>query len=112
MTIDDFVKTRVADQFVQVGGDKEAVFNPSDILLWLSVAKEVLAMLQECRKLRDPADIVKRPNLKDRLVLRNEIRKNLGVRGFRRDGRPLIDAFLKAGGELTKEEVESLCEEV
>lgn len=112
MTVDDFVKTKVAEQFIQVGGEKEAAFDPASILLWLSVAKELLAMLQECRKLRNPSEIVQNPSLRDRLVLRNEVRKNLGVRGFRRDGRPLIDAFLKAGGELTKEEVESLCEEV
>jgi len=112
MTVEDFVKSKVVPSFSAVGGDKEAAFDPASILVWLSVAKEVIALLQECKKARDVPEVAKNPTIFQRAVLRGRIKDQLGTRGFLKHGRATVDAFLKAGASLTEAEVESLYSEV
>lgn len=112
MTVEDFIKTKFVPSFTFVGGEKEAAFDPASILVWMQVAKEVIALLQECKKAKDVPDTAKNPTLMQRVVLRGKIKEALGTRGFLRHGRATVDGFLKAGAQLTEDEVQSLYDEV
>lgn len=112
MTVDDFVRGKVIPNFTAAGGDREAAFDPASIIVWIQVAKEVISLLQECKKAREVPDVAKNPTLFQRVVLRQKIKEALGTRGFLKHGRASVDGFLRAGSQLTEDEVQSLYDEV
>lgn len=112
MTVEDFVRSNVMTEFVAVGGDREAAFDISSVLIYIQVAKEVIALLQECKKAREVPSVAKNPSIFQRALLRGKIKDALGTRGFLRHGRASVQAFLDAGCKLTEDEVQSLYDEV
>jgi hypothetical protein len=112
MTVEDFVKGKVIPNFVEVGGDKEAAFDIATVLTFIQIAKEVISLLQDCKKAKEVPETAKNPTLMQRIVLRGKIKEVLGTRGFLRHGRATVDGFLKAGAKLTEDEVQSLYDEV
>jgi hypothetical protein len=112
MTVEDFVKGKIVPSFNSVGGDKEAAFDPASILVWMQVAKELIAILQQCKQAKDVSKVAADPSVWERIKLRNVVKDALGTRGWLRHGRATVDAFRKAGAELTEKEVQALYDEV
>ena len=103
---------KVAHNFQSVGGDAEAAIDPTQILAWIEVLKEVITMIQDCRKARDIPAISANPSVLERRLLTAKVRRVLGLREFLKNGRPTVDAILKTGAESTAEEIQQLYDEV
>lgn len=112
MNVESFVKEKVVTGFTNSGGNTEAAFDPASILIWISVAKELIGLLQSCKQAKDVPGLAKNPNVFQRAVLRNTLKDKMGIKGFFRHGRASVDAFLKAGADLTADEVQDLYDEV
>lgn len=103
---------KVASNYRAVGGDAQLALDPTQILAWLEILKEVIAMIQDCRKAREVPAMSANPGFLERRLLTNKVRQVLGLREFRRSGRQTVEAILKTGAESNEAEIQALYDEV
>lgn len=103
---------KVAGNVKAVGGDAQAALDPTQILAYLEILKEVIAMIQDCRKAREVPAMSTNPGFLEKRLLTNKVRNILGLREFRKSGRETVEAILKTGSEATEKEIQELYDAV
>ena len=99
---------KVASNYRAVGGDAQLALDPTQILAWLEILKEVIAMIQDCRKAREIPAMSANPSFLEKRLLVNKVRNVLGLREYRKSGRETVEAILKTGAESTEIEIQQL----
>jgi len=86
-------------------------FDPTIILVIAEIIIELITQLQESCAEEDPVGalkIVKTPTRLGRFVLNRQVRRNLGYREFRQNGRDVAKALLRTGSEMTLADMEGV----
>lgn len=106
----------VAERFreEQVDDDgREAAFSPEWVMVFAEIIMQLVAAFQECQAdAGGAATISNRPRLVHRIALRQKVQSNLGVVGFIRHGRQVIQSILDTGAGLTESDMIALYNEV
>lgn len=103
---------KVGSNVVVAGGDKAQALDPTQILAYLEILKEVIAMIQDCRKAREVPAMSSNPGFLEKRLLTNKVRGVLGLREFRRSGKETVEAILKTGAESTEKEIQELYDSI
>lgn len=113
MSIDSFVKEKVANNFTQSGGDREAALDPSVIIQWIAVIRELIPIIAECKNAFQLKEAAGKPvRITDRAVLNWNARRVMGGREFRKHGRATVEALIASVKESSVDEIQALYDEV
>lgn len=113
MNIEKFAKEVVATNYVKSGGDRQSALDPTTILQWISVIRELIPLIAECRDafaLKENAQ--KGVTVSQRAILNWHTRRVLGAREFRRHGRETVLALINSVKESSVEDIQALYDEV
>jgi len=99
---------QVAHNYQSDGGDPQTAIDPTQIMAWIEVIKEVIAMIQQCRKAREVPAIASQPSVLEKRLVTNRVRHVLGLREFRRTGRETVEAVMKTGASMSEKEIQEL----
>lgn len=113
MSIDSFAKEKVASNYVKVGGDRQSALDPTVIIQWIAVIRELIPLIAECRtafQLKENAD--RGVKVGERAILNWNARRVLGAREFRRHGRETVQALIDSVKQSSVDEIQDLYDEV
>lgn len=80
-------------------------FDPAVIMLIMSMVKEFLEMLQDCRDPNSARRIVNNPTWLQQRVMRQRVIASLGRSGFRQYGNQVETSLLEVGKTVTDDEM-------
>lgn len=87
-------------------------FDPAVIFSFGELIADFIARLQECRTVGEARELVRSPSRWQKRVLAVRVRKELGGREFRKNGRDVISSLLKTGESVSVEEIQEAYDEV
>jgi hypothetical protein len=110
MTPEDFAQRAV----LNLPGEQNVVLSPALILLIADILSGLIPIIRDrCRKSSEEVShMASDPRPLERIALRRRIRREMGIREYRKNGYAVTDAILKTGAEATVEEVAALLESV
>ena len=104
--------TKVANDMVKAGADKEEVFNP---MIFMVIIDILNAFIESCGKNNPPEKIQKlsaRPKWYHKWAVKRMVRRELGSRrAYRAYGYKVTEALLKTGREITLQDIQELIDE-
>ena len=87
-------------------------FDPAVIFSFGELIADFIARLQECRTASEAGAMVKSPSRWQKRVLAVRVRKELGGREFRKNGKDVIASLLETGKSTSVAEIQEAYDEV
>jgi LDH2 family malate/lactate/ureidoglycolate dehydrogenase len=96
----------LADKAVSnLPNNKADKFDPATIIIMVEIITTLLSALQNCREPEKAKEICNDPTFLQKRVVTLQVRKTMGLREFRQNGKNVINAVLKTGKDVTTEEL-------
>lgn len=108
----DNLANKVALEFANRSGEKQAAFDPQWILVIIDILNLLRPMIERCSNNGEGvSSMARRPSLLQRRLLKLRVRQVLGISADRQHGHQMSEAILKVGANASVEEVEAFLNE-
>lgn len=99
---------KAAANFAGLTGQTEAAFDPTTILVFANLIIPIIQQIQKCIAARKVPAAAASPNLRQQIVVRSLVRREVGIRAFREEGMHYINALLKTAADTSEDDMEAI----
>ena len=106
------VAFKVAAEYGDISGNKKAALDPAFWGMLLELIPVIIEAIQKCMTPKDVPEAAKNPTRFQKLVVRLNVRRELGRKDFRQNGDEVVEALFAAAAKSTRDEVQELYDAV
>lgn len=103
---------KVAGEYAKNGKNKEAAFDAGFIVVIAELLVPLIQAFQDCMGAEDVPAEAKNPKIWNKVAMRMKVRRELGIREFRKNGEEICEAIWEAASKAKPEEIQALYEQV
>jgi len=103
---------RVARSHKKVGNQEEVFVDPASISMYIAIITAVVKLVKRCREAKDVPESAQQPTSFEQMVVKRVVRRKLGFKRYRREGKDIAQSVFTVGAGSTPEEIDELYNEV
>lgn len=107
----DNAAEKILNKYTGGDSDTQAAIDPAIFGAIIQLLPQLLQIFQNCQKGNVPA-AARNPGFLTQRIVKNQVRRHLGLREYRRHGDKLVQAIFEAASDATPSEIEQLYDDL
>lgn len=103
---------RVARSHHKTGNEEEVFVDPASISMYIAIITAVVKLVKRCREAKSVPESAEQPSMYEQMVVKRIVRRKLGFKKYRREGKDIAQSVFEVGAGSAPEEIEELYNEV